>query len=168
MADKKHAGRPFRFSPRVEKIILDYIKLGAYIETAVAAAGFSRETFYDWLRRGARAVEKREKEQELTESDTWFASFAEKINAAVAESELSSLLRIDAAAAANVWQASAWLLERRHPERWGNRQKIQNENLNYDLSLLSNEQLHRLRDGEPLASVLASTPITESAGESRD
>jgi hypothetical protein len=52
-----------------------------------------------------------------------YAEFADAIKRAQAEFEVQCLLRISAAAKANPkhWRASAWLLERLSPERYGGR-----------------------------------------------
>ncbi len=54
-------GRPSKLSPELTRVICDAIRLGGYIETAVAYAGLSKETFYQWMKRGAKELERREK-----------------------------------------------------------------------------------------------------------
>lgn len=57
----------------------------------------------------------------------WMASdlpFAAQIKDAEAQYEEIALKSIQAAAQSEQWQAGAWLLERRHPERWGKRERV--------------------------------------------
>lgn len=93
-----------------EKIVL-YIRTGAYIETAAKAAGISKDTFYKWLQNGRR---KKGKKYEI---------FLAAIDKALAESELSDIARIGQAAKDGNWQAAAWRLERKFPQRWARTEK---------------------------------------------
>ncbi|MFS8631315.1 MAG: hypothetical protein LOD92_09215, partial [Bacillales bacterium] len=86
----------------------DAIRMGAYIETAAAYAGINKSTLYDWMRRGARAKSGKYKE------------FSNAIEKALAESEMRDLAVIAKASQEN-WQAAAWRLERKFPDRWGRR-----------------------------------------------
>ena len=94
--------------PQLVSRIVTYIKAGAYLETAAAAAGVVKSTLHRWLRRGAEGEEP-------------FASFADAVHAALAEAEIRDLARIDRAAETQ-WQAAAWKLERRNPKMWGRRE----------------------------------------------
>lgn len=84
--------------------ILAVLRAGGYDETACAAAGVSRNQFYEWLRRGRAG-------------DGIYEVFLADVERARAEGESRNVMLIAQAAQAN-WQAAAWLLERRHPERW--------------------------------------------------
>lgn len=50
------------------------------------------------------------------------------------------------------WQADAWILERRWPQRWARRDRV--TNLNVEMGDLSNEQLERIATGEDLMDVI--------------
>jgi transposase-like protein len=43
-----------KFTPELAEKIVTYARSGAYIETAVAAAGVSKSTFYEWLRKAEK------------------------------------------------------------------------------------------------------------------
>ena len=88
--------------------IVAALKAGAYIETAAAFAGISRDTLYRWLKLGAR------------KPGTAYSRFADAVALALAESEIRDLAIIGEAAKTQ-WQAAAWRLERRNPARWGRR-----------------------------------------------
>lgn len=134
-------------TPKLTEEIIDQIceliRKGSYIETAsVAYCGISKDTFYRWLKEGARS-----KENNLAKK------LSDAIWAAQAEAEMRDLNVIDKAAlgspdilardeAGNLlfdaqgfpiiqeyglqpnWKASAWRLERRFPQRWGKKVKL--------------------------------------------
>ena len=82
---------------RVERII-KAVKAGLPFVTAAALGGVSEATFYNWMK-NKKNVE-----------------FLEAIKAAEAEAEerLVEQISVDPS-----WQSKAWILERRHPDRWG-------------------------------------------------
>lgn len=104
-------GRPTKLTREVEDQLVRAISAGAYIETAAAFVGISKVSFYDWMRRGARAKSGR------------YKAFSERIKKAMAESEMRSIMAIQRAGDIN-WQAHAWYLERKYPERWGKRSAL--------------------------------------------
>jgi transposase len=97
--------RKTSLTEEVRERILKYLKLGAYVETAAAAAGISRDAFYKWMRRGAKGEQP-------------YKDFADEVDQAMAESEVRDLSIILGAAQSN-WTAAAWRLERRFPEKYG-------------------------------------------------
>lgn len=98
---------------RSEKII-GYLRAGAYIETAAAAAGISKQTLYNWLRRAAAE----------DEEDPSFAKFAAAVEEAQALAEVRDIALIGKAAETQ-WQAAAWRLERKSPERWSRKDRVE-------------------------------------------
>lgn len=86
---------------------MNAVKAGNYIETAAAWAGISKDTLYNWLKKGARS--RRGK----------FRAFAEAMEKAQAEAEMRDIQTIGQAALSGNWQASAWRLERKFPKKWG-------------------------------------------------
>ena len=46
-------GRPTKLSPRTAYVVIRAIRMGAYVETAVAHAGLSKDTYYRWMKLGA-------------------------------------------------------------------------------------------------------------------
>lgn len=97
-------GRPTKLTQQTADRILTILRAGGYDETACAAAGVSRQQFYAWLRRGR-------------DDEPLYDAFLADVERARAEGESRNVMLIAQAAQAN-WQAAAWLLERRHPERW--------------------------------------------------
>lgn len=103
-------GRPTKLTPEMQRRVADLVRAGNYVETAAACSGISKDTLYRWLKRGARA------------RSGIYRDFAEAVEKAQAESEARDVTLI-ATAARDQWQAAAWRLERKFPERWGRRER---------------------------------------------
>ena len=150
---KRPRGRPTgttKLTPEIQDKIVAAIRHGNYIETAAALAGIRKDTFYDWLRKGARAT-----------TDDRYRNFSDAVFEAMAQSEAEAVAAIDTAGMPHDvvktrtirkplildgrpvldadgnqlyieeiieestvetdWRALAWRLERRFPRRWGHR-----------------------------------------------
>jgi hypothetical protein len=103
----------YKFDEGIAQRILSAIQVGSYMEVAASAAGISKVTLLDWLRRGARR-----QTPELAKFSTDFAM-------AETNAEVLALGFITKAAIRGQWQAAAWRLERKHPERWGRRDHLE-------------------------------------------
>ena len=123
-----------KLTPELQDKILLHLRVGAYVETAAACAGIHKDTFYEWMKKGARGLAP-------------YRAFADSVHKAVAESESRDLATI-LKAAQSQWQAAAWRLERRFPEKYGrnDRMKIDAKIEHDGASLLT--KLARLIDGE--------------------
>lgn len=138
---KHPGGRPTKLTLETQNMIAQAIRANAYPETAAALVGIDRDTFYTWLKRGAKEISGPYKE------------FSDTIKKALATGQMRDLAVIDRAAngydvektrtlAKNLinaagkkigntiettteryrefaWQAAAWRLERRFPRLWG-------------------------------------------------
>ncbi|MBE3576893.1 MAG: hypothetical protein IMX00_04305 [Limnochordales bacterium] len=102
-------GRPTKLTPERIKILVDAVAAGNYYETACALAGITYRTFAKWREKGERA-----------KSGIYF-QFVQDLKRAEAFAEAERIKRIREAAKEGNWQADAWWLERRYPERWGRR-----------------------------------------------
>jgi hypothetical protein len=100
------SGRPTKLCPEVRDKIVQAIRAGNYIETAAAYAGIAKDTLYAWLRRGAAGTEPE------------YSEFAAAVEQALASAETRDVALIGQAAEKE-WQAAAWRLERKFPDRWG-------------------------------------------------
>ena len=106
-------GRKPKLNKEIQEKICIALRGGAYIETAAAFAGVSKVSLYNWLKLGARA-----------ERSNIYSKFANAVERAMASSEMSDLTTISKAAKNGNWQAAAWRLERKYPDRWGRYSKI--------------------------------------------
>lgn len=124
-------GRPSKLTPECKKILLDAIAAGNYYETACGLAGISYRTFALWREKGERA-----------RSGVYF-QFLQELKKAEAFAEAERIQRIRNAAKEGSWQADAWWLERRYPERWGLRKMNVDMNMNQEV----NGQVNVKHDG---------------------
>lgn len=115
-------GRPIQLTEELQTTIIENIKIGAYVETAAASAGISKNTFYDWLKRGARARQA----GDWPEEEDQFVRFSDAIKKAIADAEIRDVALIARAAQVN-WTAAAWRLERKFPNRWGRKEQTKVE-----------------------------------------
>ena len=95
--------RPTKRTPEVEAAILAAIEVGMTRTAAAAAVGVDRRTLASWTRRFAT-----------------FRAEVEKAEARAAQRMVNQIVT----AARTTWQAAAWFLERRYPEDWGRRERV--------------------------------------------
>jgi hypothetical protein len=100
-------------TPEVQERVCHALRAGAHMEQAAAYASVHRATIYRWLMRG-----------ESDDAPQRFRDFAATVSEAESGFEIASLALI-ARAGDEHWQARAWLLERRHPKRWGRRKSLE-------------------------------------------
>lgn len=87
------------------------VRDGVSPEIAARAAGIAASTYYLWRSKGRET------------QDGPYSEFSEAIENAIAECEARALRVIQRAAPKN-WQAAMTMLERRFPDRWGRRERI--------------------------------------------
>lgn len=120
-------GRPTKITEEIIKEIETYLKAGNYIETAANIIGIHKSTLYDWLKRGRRALDEEAKTgKPIPESEELFARFSDAVRKAQAWSEARDLMTIGEHAKGD-WKAAAWRLERKFPERWGRKDRVEAE-----------------------------------------
>lgn len=99
-----HRGRRTRRTLALTQALCDVLKTGGTRTAACAHVGIDRSLFYDWLQ---------------------FPSFSDAVARAEAEAELRfGAVVMQAAVRENDWRAAAFWLERRRPEEWGERQRV--------------------------------------------
>lgn len=108
-------GRKTKLTPTVQKTIIEAVRVGATFEAACGRAGVPMSTFMEWRQRGAG--ESKRKKTKL------YADFAEAVDRAEADAEIHLVATINKASSKN-WQAAAWLLKNRHPDRYSDRSRI--------------------------------------------
>jgi hypothetical protein len=92
------------------------ISEGHYAVVVCAYLGIAEKTFYNWCNKGKEAIEEGK--------NNIYVQFLQSINEAEAKAEMRHLQNIAKAATDGTWQASAWLLERKHKNRWSQKQDI--------------------------------------------
>ena len=100
------------------------ISVGAYIEDACVFAGISSRQFRRWRELAEQGVEP-------------YAEKWEEINKSESQAIVRNLFNIQNASNNGTWQASAWLLERKYPNKYGKKDTVNildNQN-NFDVEL---------------------------------
>lgn len=100
------------------------ISVGAYIEDACVFAGISSRQFRRWRELAEQGVQP-------------FAERWEEINKSESQSIVRNLFNIQNASNNGTWQASAWLLERKYPEKYGRKETVNlvDNNKQFDVEL---------------------------------
>ena len=107
--------RPSKLTPELQDNICKLIEEGNYPAQAAELEGIAESTFYSWMKKGREAKYKSK-----------FMEFVEAIKKAESKAEQFHINVIKNAASKN-WTASAWYLERKHPDRWGKQTKMEME-----------------------------------------
>lgn len=109
MASGRKPGRPTKLNDAVQKLIVDAIRNGNYVEVAVRAAGIDPTTYYRWMETGEADNE--------ADKDTPHRAFREAVlhASAAAEADVVQILRD---AMPEDWRAAVEWLKRRHRDRW--------------------------------------------------
>ena len=120
----KEVGRPVKINPTIQAELVKMIQAGNYMETAAAFVGISISTMRDWIRRGEREAQRfiDEPRARPIKSETPFLEFSAAIKKAQAAAEIRDVIIIGDAARES-WQAAAWRLERKYPEKWGRKDR---------------------------------------------
>jgi len=133
----KGTGRPGKLTPELQKKICAYIAAGNYLITACRAVGIDKATYLHWLERA---------EVEATNGGGIYNDFLIAVKEAEAKQEAAIVARLVDASMPGVrkkvvrtdekggisteevetggeWLAAATYLERRHPERYGRKDR---------------------------------------------
>lgn len=113
--DKRLTGRPTKLTPERQAKIVDCISKGNYLVTACRANGITKTCYLHWLERA-------ELEENNGGGIYYDFSLAIKKAEADAETELASMIR-ETALEKREWLPAMTFLERRHPERWGRKDR---------------------------------------------
>ena len=104
-------GRPTKLNKDMCERICEGLRQGNYITTVCRANGISQRSFYAWKKKGEQGLEP-------------YKTFLERVEEAEAEGEMLHVGIIHDTALTGNWLSSAWLLERKYPERFGKREKM--------------------------------------------
>ncbi|MEP9408553.1 hypothetical protein ABKP09_19740 [Peribacillus frigoritolerans] len=108
MAD---TGRKTKLTPELIGECYELLKEGHYAKTVYQYLGISEATWYRWLSEGELEEEGLRKE------------FRETVKKAEMEAEIRNLKFIQEAAITD-WKAAMTYLERKFPDRWGRRERV--------------------------------------------
>jgi hypothetical protein len=104
------AGRRLKLNDEMIDKIAGIIASGNYVKTACDIVGISETTYYDWMQKGKAGKKP-------------YAKLSEAIKKAEAVAEAKRVQTI-LEASEEQWQAAAWYLERRYPDRWGKKVNV--------------------------------------------
>ena len=97
-------GRPCKLTKELQDTLVKSLRIGLYVETACDLAGISRECFYNWVKEGESFKSGKHRR------------FSDAIKKAQAEAETRWIAHV---VQDDSWTSKAWLLERKHRNRWG-------------------------------------------------
>lgn len=110
---KQLGGRPTSLTPEVQATFCDAVKEGLTYRDACILAGIEYQTYRNWMRRG-----------EAGEGE--FFVFFDAVTRAKVEGKRENIKGVRDAGKFD-WRARAWILEKQHPEEYGNIQRIKVE-----------------------------------------
>ncbi len=108
------AKRPTRLTKEVIEILATYIENGNFAQDACRLADVSESGYYKWLATGRAVIAG---ELKMTKANSLCVELVEAIKHADAKFKAYHVSNINKASK-TVWQASAWMLERRFPEEY--------------------------------------------------
>ena len=128
-----------KLTPELQKEFCNAIENGSSILGACGYVGISEKTYYNWIERAEEA-----------KTRTKFVKFKEAVDKAKAKA-LHNFEQVITRASLEHWQAAAWMLERRHSNLYGKREKIEAEVEHKGLTGLADaikmsEEKHRRED----------------------
>ena len=110
-------------SDEVVALILDSIRQGVPIKHACSTFGVSEDCFHLWKNDGKTAKELHAKGEQLAKRQTWCLRFLGQLEAAKSDF-VDQGVKLIRKAAKKDWKAASWLLTRRDPEHFAEKQEI--------------------------------------------
>lgn len=102
--------RPTKLTPEAQRRISEAVAAGNYYEAAAYSAGVDYRTFRRWMERGEKS------------KNGLYYQFCQAIRQAEAQAEVRMVAQWQQQIPES-WQAARDFLARRHPERWGPKDK---------------------------------------------
>lgn len=145
MAAKKKMGRPSLLTDAITKKIAQHVRAGNYLETAALLCGIPNMTARTWLARGNTEMKRLadNPRARVKKAETIYYNFSLAIKKAQAEADAHDLKILGNS---GDWQATAWRLERRDPQKYGRaprKSKFENKAEQEKVKLLQ-AQRHRI------------------------
>ncbi|HEV7717140.1 MAG TPA: transposase [Steroidobacteraceae bacterium] len=104
--------RRSKFTPATGARICKLVALGVTLDAAAGHEGVSKQTVYNWRDQGRAG------------RTGGYVTFAKQLHQALSKAEVQQTKNVIAMGKRD-WKASAWWLERRRPEVYGDRSKIE-------------------------------------------
>lgn len=128
-----------KLTPELQEKFCDAIENGDSILGACGYVGIDESTYYKWMKKAEEA-----------KGRTKFVKFKECVDKAKAKA-LHNFEQVITRASTEHWQAAAWMLERRHPNMYGKKDKIEADVTHKGLSGLADaisasKEKHRRED----------------------
>ena len=128
-----------KLTPELQKDFCEALENGSSILGACGYVGIDEKTYYNWIHRAEDA-----------KTRTKYVKFKECVDKAKNKA-LHNFEQVIVSASMEHWQAAAWMLERRHPNMYGKKEKIEADLNHKGLSGLADairvsEEKHRRED----------------------
>ena len=137
MSRKKGDTHPHKLTRVVCDKIVEGVLKGNYITTVCQSVGIHKTTFYAWKKKGEQGLEP-------------YKQFYDRVTEAEAQAEMDILnvIYTNAIDQGN-WLSSAWILERKYPNRFGKREQmaLATDN-NFELKISSAKSPYELGEEE--------------------
>jgi hypothetical protein len=121
--ERRSIDQPSKYdAPKIQKVILDALEDGNYLYVAAQLAGIHPNTLHEWIKRG--------RGRGGPPAPPSLVAFVEQIDLTLAKWEAQTVKVVHQVAqsgAPNTWQAAMTMLERKSPDRWGRRDKVEVE-----------------------------------------
>ena len=112
MGRKKGETHPQKLNRTICDKICEGVLKGNYITTVCRSVGINRRTYYEWKKKGEQGLEP-------------YKQFYDRVTEAEAQAEMDILNVIYTSAVdQGNWLSSAWILERKYPNRFGKREQM--------------------------------------------
>ena len=124
-------GRSSKLTAERHDKIIEALRAGNYFDAACGYAGICEKTGYNWLERGRTARNGK------------YVQFLQAVEKASVDAEVGTVAVIKKASI-DTWQAAAWWLERRFPNKWG--RKVQD--INAKIETWQDRAIADIREGK--------------------
>lgn len=127
-----------KFNPETCTKIINLLQDGNYRKTAAVIAGITEETLCRWIKKGRTSKSKGK-----------YYQFYQAVKKAEETAQAYHLQQIRKASENGSWQASAWYLERKCPDEWGRRQRVELEHsgeLKQKVDVSIHDRIHKAKE----------------------
>jgi transposase len=112
------AGRPLELTRDMIETVKTLLPRSLYVETVADVLGVHRVTFRRWVKAGAVEQRHRDRGKPPNPKFNLHCELCITVKKAMGQTEADFLSQIQTAGI-DTWQALAWVLERRFPDKWG-------------------------------------------------